>query len=335
MRPVWFYFFCFVPLALTFSLWPEDNPDQTWEFFLKNRIPRTHVQTPYNSLPSDSIEEEMDSEMQFEQNRCKYESIKNLAEITERFSRVDALLLLRNCRNLKDKNLRQTENQAKQQIFALSKFAKLEIIRSEPNDIELNESLEQLTKVWEERTYQFSNFYHKHTLLWLGEEKELTEEINRIVYLDMNPSRKLALLKKMREDIALSNKRLYHFFQYSQANPWEAQSLLEENQNTKSRLLDLLREIKQDQNLFAGPWEAISHFEECIEKLNIENPKIRLTVFIGFWQDYEIFYRKLNQRENKETLAILKFLKKNTLNSHHFVGRLYQNLSTCQIISNL
>jgi hypothetical protein len=327
------YFLFFLIPCYYFTLYSEDVLTKKYEEFGKFKIPLTEVKTPYEQTSMEKAEEEIDAEIDFQTSRCKQETLLQYAELLNRFSKVEGLILLKNCRNATSKNIPQIEKNAKQKLFELSKFPKLEILNPDPNDTNLSEVLKELMITWNERVYIYSNFYHKHSLIWLGEEKEFSEEINRIVYADILPKRKLSLLKKIHDDLNSSNQSLYFQFLYSQTNPFSAITLLEENENTKMVLIGFLSQLAREDSVSSENKLKTKQLKECLERLPGDHPKIRILMVYGFWQDYEIFIREIGSKDLKELNSTLQFLKKNIFQSHHFLGRLDASLKSCQSVA--
>jgi hypothetical protein len=326
--------FVYTLLFLFLTLPSLSQSETGLEELQKTGVPVSFVTSPYEDLTVD-MEEEIDSEIDFQKTRCKFESLKDYADILSSFSKVEALFLLKKCNSTNAKNVKQVESQAKQQIFLISKFPKLELIHPDPKNIPMTELIAQITKLWEDRIYFFSNFYHEPVLLWLGEEKEITNEINRIVYTDMNEKRKWSLLKKLSDDILRSNQRIYQLFQYSGRNPLHAKDLQEENSQAKQTLHSFFQMLSNDENMPPAEKEKIISFNDCLAKINRSTPNLRLAHFLGFWQDYEILFSHKGANESKERLSIRNFLKKNTFQSHHFTRRLEKGLNTCNKVAQL
>ncbi len=320
-------FFLITYLFFFHSLVSEPHPAESFESFLKTNLPITQVNSRFDSQTVDE-EEEIDSEIEYFSKKCKHPSLVAYGLILTHFSKVDGLLFLKECPKEKDNKTKQLEERAKQQIFMLFKFPKLEIISDS-----VDPDSKEITDNWEKRVYVFSNFYHKNILQWLGEEKELTNQINRIIYTDMNEKRKENLLKKIKEDLILSNKRIYHLFQYSTHNPFLVESLGEENKISHSKLGSLIGLISKEEYLKEIQKVRIKKLGDCLDSLDIQNSKVRLFSLYGFWQDYSFFFDYDQTKETKDSLSVRKFLKKSLLNSHHFESRLEKGLNTCEALA--
>jgi len=322
---------CFL-LTQRSLLWAQSFETEGIENFLKTHRPITQVLSPYEIFPKEE-EEEIDSEMEFQNKHCKFETIKRYAEILSKFSKVDGLLALKSCNVTKEKKIKLLEDRIKQQIFLLSKFPKLEIIPNEKKDPNIDELTTSVSNLWEERVYLFSNFYHGHSLIWLGEEKEISEEINRVLYTEMNEKRKISLLKKMADDLKATNLRIYHLFQFSSQNPFYVTDLEAENKKSKETLENYFFNLFQEDIISPLNREKIRSINVCLSKIEIKNSHTRLTSILGFWQDYAFLAKSSQQNETKENQSIWKFLKKNIYNSHHFERRLENGLNICERIA--
>jgi len=328
------YFLFFFVLLVFFSnfLFPQNREEKEWEDFLNTKIPLTNVSPIYQENFHNYGENEINVEKDFLLSRCKYEQIKSLSKLLETFSNIDAILLLKSCKNIDPKNLKKVESIYKQKIYDLIKFPKLELISSEKEDPELNLLHIQILNLWEERVYFYSNFYNPHALSFLAEEKTFTEEINRIVYSDMNQIRRISLLKKMKEDLIRNQKSIYQSFSHSEINPFQAKNLLEENQKVHSDLLSLFTIFLKDSELPTSNKDNLLAWQSCLNELDIKTPNVRLLAFYGFFEDYKRFKMDSYPADSKEVVSIRLFLRKNLYQAHHFSGRINYALNTCRKI---
>ncbi len=312
----------------------ESSPEEDWENFKKSQCPITHVNLDYETSVTPE-EDEIDSDITYYEKKCKQETLKNFSTLLSHFSKVDSLILLEECASAKVKNWKPLEEKTKQKIFTLSKFPKFEILTVGDSDEGISELTRKVTQVWQERVYTFSNFYHQRSLLWLGEEKEFTDEINRVLYTDMNEKRKTNLLRKLIQDLEASNQRIYHLFQYSSRNPFLAKSLYEENQRSKETLQRFLHNVSMEDEISAIQKEKLESFIACLDNINLRGQGVRLSGFLGFWQDYEFLNELTPKIKGEKSQSIPKFLKKTIYNSHHFEGRLEKGLNACRALAQL
>lgn len=312
----------------------ESTPEENWEQFKTTNCPITSVNKDYETSVTPE-EDEIDADLAFYGKKCKQDAILHLSSLLSQFSKVDSLILLEECANAKVKNWKPLEEKTKQKIFTLSKFPKLEILKMENSEENINDLTKQVEKVWQERIYRFSNFYHDQSLLWLGEEKAFTDEINRVLYTDMTDKRKISLLRKLVLDLEASNMRIYHLFQYASRNPFSARSLYEENQTSKMVLQSMLQSFSKEDDISKFQKEKLISFSACLEEINLKGKGIRLSSLLGFWQDYEFLTRMVQIQKVEKSQSIPKYLKKTIFNSHHFEGRLEKGLNACRALSQL
>jgi dGTP triphosphohydrolase len=319
------FFYILLSLIFSSSQFAEGEDKE----ILKNGQPLiTKVPLQFETFAKEEEEEEINSEIEFQKKRCKSDSIKNLSEVLAQFSKVDSLLALKSC----VRNEKGLENRIKQQIFFLAKFPKLEILFKEKEEPIFSDLMQKLLLLWEERVYFYSNFYHGQSLLWLGEEKEISEEINRILYTDMSEKRKVSLLKKIIDDLETTNHRIYHLFQFSHKNLFLAKTLEEENLKSREILQSLLTILAEDEFISNENKRKLKSFNICLNNIDIKNPETRLAVFVGFWQDYHFLGNIHKDVLQKEIRSIINFLKKNILQSHHFERRLEKGLNVCELL---
>ncbi|BDA79322.1 hypothetical protein LPTSP3_g22520 [Leptospira kobayashii] len=323
-----FILFGFVPMNAE-----KPNPVKEYEDFLVTKSILTKIKKDsYSHFQNDPSENnDLEKDIEYYLAKCKYKKIKNLTRILKLFSPVDSLLFLKQCSETKKEEASSFESTVKQKLFELSRFPKLEIIETELADKEVLSSFSELKRIWEDRVYLFSNFYSPHSLAWLGYEKEITEEINRIAYSDLPVHRKANQLNRIKEDTIQANKKLYLMFLYSAENPWNKTSLSDENRESFTFYRERSEKLLSDPDF---PTDAKAKLEEllnCLKNINeVGKENMRLLFFYGFFYDYGMDWNNLGAELLKEEKSVLSYLKKTIYQSHHFEKRLHQIGKTCK-----
>ncbi|GBF48726.1 hypothetical protein LPTSP4_02260 [Leptospira ryugenii] len=328
---IWFYFTLFV---LAHAVFAEDSFSILWKDYLENHLPLSEVSEVYGEAFSEDLETEIRSEREFLLSRCESSSLRSIANMMYHLSHVESMILLKECRISPKKKWPQLETAAKQKLFEITKFPKLEIIGSLKDTADAKEILEKLYSAWEERVYRFSNFYQTGQISYLSKEKAITQTINELVYVDMNPERKLSLLRKMVKDLREEEESLFQTFLYSHQNLFSVQKRSLENQRNKETLETLLAYFLSHPALQEPLKTEIKEWKDCLNEIKLDAPGIRLSVFSGFLQDYQRFPYLASEAKPKELFQVSQFLHKNLFSSHHFTRRIQESLQTCRKLAS-
>lgn len=327
--------FLILLLVVTFPLLAEWFPksksfDEVWSAFDSNQnlISQAYGIQTRDIIKTETIQEEED--FLYYWKLCSQSEIKDLTEILRYISFYDAILTVKHCTEFNKEELSILEKQTKKKIFDLIVLPKLEILESEITNPDLYPLVAELQKEWEKTVYVFSNLYKAQEVLLLGKEKEYTLAINRVLYSEMPETRRKTLILRLLQDMKQQNKSSYQLFYFSKQNPWAVSSLKEENSESKKIFLSLIEEWQLDSDFAQENKPLLKEFQVCLEEIPMNQEKIRLLGFFGFFKDYGRFTTKDQVNFSQSNQTRVRFIRQTLFRSHHFQKRLENVLTSCK-----
>lgn len=276
------------------------------------------------------VETKEEDEFAYFLQNCKSKEICDLTEILKIVSFYDALLQLKHCQDAKKEDLTSIEKETKKRIFDLIMFPKLEILTSEITNVELISLVREILQEWEKTVYLISNFYKPHEVLFFGKEREYSLSINRILYSEMPESKRKSLLLRLLQDIKAHQKSTYQLFYYSNQNPWNLKDLKSENEKSKSFYLKVLSHWKESPVFSDSQISQLNNLKNCLEQIPVDQKKIRIFGFFGFFHDYGRFVTEEQILANTANKPRFQYIHLTLFQSHHFQKRLENVMISCK-----